>query len=421
MATQQLTVEAPAHVPPELVVPFDQLNGPEVLRFPPTAILDIAKDRPVFYSSFYGGYWMFSRYEDIRQIYQSPELFKQWSKGLPANPFTKLYKPLYLNPPEHMPWRKVLTPIFAPRQLARFEEFIRGIARQELARFGPRGNVEFVNEFADVLPGTMFCFMLGLPNEEYPRYSRMAHELIFGPAEALRIGGVEQARAIRAKANTEIDDFIAQLIPARRRNPGEDIISILLKGEIHGEPLPEEEIVNLTTLLFFAGTDSTRAAIAYAFIYLSQNPAQRDRLVREPDLIHNATHELIRFHGFHMSSRQATQDVEIGGVLVKEGDLVLMSTGAANRDESKFPSPNEVDLDRSNAHSNLTFGAGIHRCVGSHLATLQLRVALDEVHRAIPDYRLDAEAGPVRYVGGQGKTIPVNLPLVFTPAQLAGR
>ena len=218
MATQQLTVEAPAHVPPELVVPFDQLNGPEVLRFPPTAILDIAKDRPVFYSSFYGGYWMFSRYEDIRQIYQSPELFKQWSKGLPANPFTKLYKPLYLNPPEHMPWRKVLTPIFAPRQLARFEEFIRGIARQELARFGPRGNVEFVNEFADVLPGTMFCFMLGLPNEEYPRFSRMAHELIFGPAEALRTGGVEQARAIRAKANKEIDDFIAELIGQNATN-----------------------------------------------------------------------------------------------------------------------------------------------------------------------------------------------------------
>ena len=224
--------------------------------------------------------------------------------------------------------------------------------------------------------------------------------------------GVEAARAIRAKANKEIDDFIAQLIPARRRNPGEDIISILLKGEIHGEPLPEEEIVNLTTLLFFAGTDSTRAAIAYAFIYLSQNPAQRDRLVREPDLIHNATHELIRFHGFHMSSRQATQDVEIGGVLVKEGDLVLMSTGAANRDESKFPSPNEVDLDRSNAHSNLTFGAGIHRCVGSHLATSQVRIALQEVHKTIPDYELTE---PVTYLSGGPKTVPERVMIRFTP------
>jgi cytochrome P450 len=97
-----------------------------------------------------------------------------------------------------------------------------------------------------------------------------------------------------------------------------------------------------------------------------------------------------------------------------------MSTGAANRDEAKFPHADAVDLDRSNAHSNLTFGAGIHRCIGSHLATLQLRVALDEVHKAIPDYRLDTDAEPVRYVGGQGKTIPINLPLIFTPVSLPG-
>ncbi len=413
-----LTIEAPSHVPPELVVPFDQLNGPEVLNFPPTAILDIAAERPVFYSSFYGGFWVFSRYEDIRRIYQSPDLFKQWSKGVPANPFTKLYKPLYLDPPTHMPWRKVLTPIFSPRQLARFEDFIRGIARHQLALIGPKGSCEFVSEFADVLPGTMFCFMLGLPNEEYPRFSRMAHELIFGPAEALKSGGVEAAKAVRARANKEIDDFIAALIPDRRKNPGDDILSILLEGKIDGAPLPEEEIVNLATLLFFAGTDSTRAAITYAFIYLSQHPEQRDRIVVDPKLVPNAAQELIRFNGFHMSSRQATRDVEIGGVLIKEGDLVLMSTGAANRDPAKFPHPNEVDLERAQAHSNLTFGAGIHRCIGSHLATLQLRVALDEVHKAIPDYRLDLDAVPVRYVSGQGKAIPVNLPLVFTPVNL---
>ncbi|MDB5575584.1 MAG: cytochrome [Bradyrhizobium sp.] len=412
---EALTIDAPAHVPPELVVPFDQLNGPEVMQFPPTAILEIAAERPVFYSSFYGGFWVFSRYEDIRSIYQSPQLFKQWSQGVPANPFTKLYKPLYLNPPDHMPWRKVLTPIFAPRQLARLENFIRGIARRELARIGPKGQCEFVSEFADILPGTMFCHQLGLPNEEYPRFSRMAHELIFGPAEALKTGGVEAARAVRARANKEIDDLIAALIPDRRKNPGDDIISILLAGEVNGAPLPEEEIVNMTTLLFFAGTDSTRAAITYAFIYLAQNPAQRDRLVREPGLVTNAAQELIRFHGFHMSSRQATQDVEIGGVLIKEGDLVLMSTGAANRDPAKFPHPDQVDFDRAQAHSNLTFGAGIHRCIGSHLATLQLRVALDEVHRVIKDYRLDTEAEPVRYLGGQGKTIPANLNLVYTP------
>jgi len=151
MAT--LTIDAPEHVPPELVLPFDQLNGPEVMNFPPTAALSMAHEKPVFYSSYYGGFWVFTRYEDIRSIYQNPDVFIQWSQGFPANPFSKLYKPLYLNPPEHMPWRRVLTPIFSPRQMARYEDFVRELTRNQLAKIAPQGKCEFVSEFADVIPG----------------------------------------------------------------------------------------------------------------------------------------------------------------------------------------------------------------------------------------------------------------------------
>ena len=414
MAT--LTIDAPEHVPPELVVPFDQLNGPEVMNFPPTAALSMAHEKPVFYSSYYGGFWVFTRYEDIRSIYQNPDVFIQWSQGFPANPFSKLYKPLYLNPPEHMPWRRVLTPIFSPRQMARYEDFVRELTRNQLAKIAPQGKCEFVSEFADVIPGRMFCFQLGLPNEDYPRFSGLAHDLIFGPAQVLREGGTpDDARAFRQKVNAEIDGFIAQLIPERRKNPGEDIVSFLLEGEVGGQPLTDEDIITLTTLLFFAGTDSTRAAITYAFLFLAQNPEHRDQLVRGEVNVKKASEELIRFHGFHMSSRQAKTDFEIAGVKIKAGDRVVMSTGAANRDPAKFPNPEVVDFNRPDAHSHLTFGAGIHRCIGSHLATLQVRVALDEVHKVITDYRIDESGDPVTFVGGQGKTIPVNLPLAYTP------
>jgi len=414
MAT--LTIDAPEHVPPELVVPFDQLNGPEVMNFPPTAALSMAHEKPVFYSSYYGGFWVFTRYEDIRSIYQNPDVFIQWSQGFPANPFSKLYKPLYLNPPEHMPWRRVLTPIFSPRQMARYEDFVRELTRNQLAKIAPQGKCEFVSEFADVIPGRMFCFQLGLPNEDYPRFSGLAHDLIFGPAQVLREGGTpDDARAFRQKVNAEIDGFIAQLIPERRKNPGEDIVSFLLEGEVGGQPLTDEDIITMTTLLFFAGTDSTRAAITYAFLFLAQNPEHRDQLVRGEVNVKKASEELIRFHGFHMSSRQAKTDFEIAGVKIKAGDRVVMSTGAANRDPAKFPNPEVVDFNRPDAHSHLTFGAGIHRCIGSHLATLQVRVALDEVHKVITDYRIDESGDPVTFVGGQGKTIPVNLPLAYTP------
>jgi cytochrome P450 len=410
-------ISAPAHVPPELVIPFDQLHGPEVMRFPPAALDEIAVDHPVFFSSCYGGFWVFTRYEDVRTAFQSPEIFKQWNAGIPANPFTKIYKPLYLDPPEHMLWRRLLVPIFAPRQVARLEKIVRDTARRELSRIAPRGRCELIQEFAAVLPATMFCGQLGLPSEEYPRFGAMSKALIYGPAKALKEGGVEAARAVRARANKEIDEFIAALIPERRRNPGDDIISILLAGEVNGKPLPEEEIINITTLLFFAGTDSTRAAIAYAFIYLSQNPEQRARLVADPTLIEHAADELLRYNGFHMISRQAARDTQLGGVKIKEGDLVVLSVGTANRDASKFKDPLVVDFKRDHARLNMTFGAGVHRCIGMPLAQLQLQIALEEVHRAIPDYRLDPRGEPVRYVGGQGKAIPENLPLVFTPAQ----
>ena len=358
-------------------------------------------------------------YEDARAAYQNPELFCQWAQGVPKNPFTKLYKPLYLDPPEHILWRKVLTPIFSPRQLLRQEGFIRSVARRELKRLAPKGRCEFVFEFADILPSEMFCFLLDLPKDRYPEFARMAHDLVFGPAQALRAGGtVEDARSVRVKANAEIDDFIAELIPDRKRNPGEDVISILLEGEVGGKPLEDEDIVNMTTLLFFAGTDSTRAAITYAMKYLAENPAQRDRLVADPlGLSKAAANELLRFNGFHMSAREVTRDTEFAGVQMKKGDLVLLSTGGANRDPEKYPNPDEADFERAQAHSHLTFGAGEHRCIGSHSATLQLRIALEEIHRVIKDYRIDPDGEPVRFVGGQGKVIPENLNFIYTPTE----
>lgn len=411
---------APAHVPPDLVIPFDQLNGPETSAFPPTAVVEAAKGRPVFYSSFYGGFWVFTRYDQVREAFQSPGLFHQWAKGIPANPYTKLYKPLYLDPPEHMAYRKVLTPLFSPRQMARLEGLVRQTAREQLARIAPVGRCEFVKDFAGVLSSTMFCGQLGLPIGEYPRFGRMADDLIFGPANVLRKGGtVEDARAVRAKANREIDELVGALIPERRLHPGEDIVSLLLDGEVDGAPLPEEEIVNMTTLLFFAGTDSTRSAIAYAFIHLAQHPEHRDRLVADPTNSKAAAEELLRYNAFHNLAREVAHDAEFCGVQLKKGDVVVLSCSAANRDAAKFPDPETVDLDRANAHSHLTYGAGVHRCIGSHLATLQLRVALEEVHKVIKDYRLDASAEPVRYVGGQGKATPENLPLFYTPVVLA--
>lgn len=404
----------PDNVPQDLALPFDLYHDVGFETFPPTAAL--GPGRPIFYSTMYGGFWVITQYELARAIFQDFARFPQWSQGIPANPFTKVYKPLYLDAPEHIHWRRLLTPLFSPRQLQRHEDFIRGVAKRQIAKIAPAGKCELVSEFTDVLPGEMFCFMLGLPQEDYSRFARMAHTLIFGPAEALKNGGsVEAAREERAKANQEIDELIAALIPERRKNPGEDIVSVLLQGSVQGVPLSDEDIISMTTLLFFAGTDSTRAAMTYAFNALARDPQLQQKLVSDPDMLKPATNELLRAHGFHMISRVAAEDVEVAGLTIRKGDIVTLSTGAANRDPQKFPDPDRIDFARDNAHGHLTFGAGPHRCIGSHQAIMQMRIALEEWHKVIKSYEIDPDAEPISFAAGQGKAIVQSLSLRFDP------
>ena len=408
----------PSHVPPELVVPFDHAHGSEVMAFPPAALDGLREERAVFYSTFYGGFWTFTRYDDIRAAYQNHELFKQ-HQGLPKAPYARTLIPLTLDPPDHIAYRRLLAPVFAPRQMALLEPIIRQVARSQLGKYAPTGRIEFSSQFALAVSAAMFCGQLGLPIEEFSFFNDLSFELVYGAVRVWDEQGEEAGKAYRVRKSKEIADYLADLIPQRRAQPGEDIISILLASEVNGRPLTEEELLNMSVLLFFAGTDSTAASVAYAHAFLAQNPGHKQQLidrVDDDDFVWRASEELIRYHGFHFMTREVTRDAEFGGVQLKQGDVIALPTGSANRDESHFPGALKVDFERENAKTHLTFGAGVHRCVGSHLATLQLRIALQEVHRAIPDYRLES---PVEYVSGGQKVIPHRVPFVFTPRQLA--
>lgn len=412
--TNQTQFDIPDHVPPELVVPYDFAHGPEVMAFPPAALDGFRDKRAVFYSTFYGGFWVFTRYDDIRAAFQNHELFKQ-DQGIPRAPFNRLFIPLGLNPPEHMPYRKIMTALFSARHIAYLEPIIRGVARDQLAKLAPRGEMELASEFALTLPAASFCGQLGLPTDDFERFHRLSQDLIYRPNQIWKEKGEEAAKTARKKANDELEKVVADLIPLRQKDPGEDVISLLLTSDVNGRPVTVDEAHNMTTLLFFAGTDSTAAAISFAHAFLAKNPEHRRKVIarlHEPDFIWRVSEELIRFHGFHHMSREVTRDEVFAGVQLKKGDSIVLPTGSANRDETQFPKPFEVDFDRSNAKTHLTFGAGVHRCLGSHLATLQLRIALEEFHRVIPEYRL---SGPVEYMSGGPKTTPHRVPLVFAP------
>jgi cytochrome P450 len=406
--------DVPAHVPPELVVDYDPQAGPEVLAFPPSA-LNKYRDRPIFFTPFGGGFWVVTRFADIKDVMQGYETFPQWGTLTP-NWTGRKHIPLRLNPPEHHKYRKMLMTMFSPKRLAALEPIIRQTARERLAEVAPAGRCEFMADFALPLPAATYCELLGLPRDNFAAFNQISHDLVFGAEEVRRNKGRAEALVFREQVVQRIDDFIIEVIAERRAKPGEDIVSFLIDAQIDDRPLTDEEILSVASLLFFAGTDSTGSMIAYAFSFLATHPEHRQQILDDPTVIPKASEELVRFHGFHHNVRDVARDVVVAGAQLKVGDRILIHTGGANHDPEAFEDAETVDFDR-NATSNLTFGSGIHRCLGAPLARLQLRVALEEFNAAVPDYRIpDGEA--IEYVGGQSKVQPERLPLEFTPREI---
>lgn len=402
----------------EHILAYDHVNGPEVMTFPPSAMDGLREDHRVFYSNMYGGFWVFTRFEDIRAILQDPDTFGQHSGGLPANPYSKTLIPLMLDPPEHTAYRKLMTPIFSPRMIAKLEPIIRQVIRDQLAKIAPLGACDFVDDFCMVPPSAMYCGLLGVDPSNFAEFNQVSLDLIFGAANVFAIEGAEAAREFRAKTSNTIDNMLMPILEDRRARRGDDLLSILLDAEVYGRKLTDDEMLNIASLLFFAGTDSTAAIMSYSFKYLAEHPELRQQLVDKAALLPAATQELIRYNGFHQIRRVARKDTEVAGAKIREGDIVLLPMQGANHDPRKFPDPLTVDFARGNAGGAMTFSAGPHRCIGQHLATLQLRLALEEVTPVLKDYRLDPDQ-PHTYMTSQAKTVLRHLPMVYSPVRMA--
>ncbi len=404
-------------IAPEHVIAYDHIKGPEVTAFPPSALDGFREEYRVFYSNLYGGFWVFTRFEDIRAILQDPDSFGQHAGGLPHNPYPKIHIPLMLNPPEHGVYRKVMTPIFSPRMIAKLEPLIRDVMRAQVRKIAPLGRCDFVDDFCMISPSTMYCGLLGIDPSNFEEFNRLSLALIFGAADTFEREGEEAARKLRQDTSQQIDDILKDVLDDRRKNRGDDLLSILLDGEVYDRKLTDDEMLNIASLLFFAGTDSTAAIMSYAFLFLAQNPEYQKQLAGNPSIFPAATQELIRYNGFHQIRREARRDVEIAGVTIPKGDIILLPMGAANHDPAKFADPLTVSFERGNAGGAMTFSAGPHRCIGQHLATLQLRIALEEVTAVIPDYRLDPDQ-PYELMTSHAKAVLRHLPMVWTPVDV---
>lgn len=296
--------------------------------------------------------------------------------------------PIELDPPDQRKFRKILDPLFTPKHLEYLNEPLEKLINELIDGFIDEPEIDFAKQFSVPFPSQVFLTMFGLPLEERPRFLEMKDGII-RPFDVLGTSMHDpRAQEYKAKTVQSIYDYFNKVLDLREKEPRDDLLSGFINAEVDGDRLTREDILDICFLLLIAGLDTVSASLDCFFRYLAEHPDERAKLVADPDLSPQVVEELLRWESpVQLVTRVATQDADLMGCPVHAGDLVFPFLGAANIDSADFPNPNEVIWGRK-ANRHLAFGGGVHRCLGSNLARLELRVALRVWHRRIPHYRV---------------------------------
>ena len=344
-----------------------------------------------------------SRYEDVMWALRHPEVFSSKDVVNIGNDMPLI--PLSVDPPDHRKYRRLLDPEFSPTKMAALEEESRALVNRIIDEFVARGECEFHEDFATPLPSTIFLALVGLPQTDLPQFLKWRDDTIRPDATT-----PEEAQEIREAAGHAITAYFETALEEKRRNPDDRLLSRIVTGEVDGRPLTQAELLGTCHLLLLGGLDTVTATLDCMIAYLARHPERRRAVVADPELMNAAIEELLRHQTpVMMVPRILAQDVEMNGVALTAGDGATLLLGAANCDAAEFDSPDDVRLDReSNRH--LAFGGGPHRCLGSHLARMELRVAMEEFHKRIPEYQI-ADGAEIHFSPGIRQAD--SLPLVF--------
>jgi cytochrome P450 len=348
---------------------------------------------------------LISRYEDVNWALRHPEHFTSAGGSLELGEQPLI--PLEFDPPEHTKYRRLLSPEFVPREITKLEPEVRRIVRGLIDGVAPRGSCDFHEEIATPLPSQIFLALMGLPREDLSRFLRWRDDSIRPDVEP---GDFEGAQRIRAQTAREISEYFREMIARLRSEPSNTLLSRIVHSTIDGRELTEAELLGISHLLLLGGLDTVTATLDCMVAYLALHPEQRQRIVEDPSVIPAAVEELLRWLTPVMAiPRSIKEDFTMGDVELKAGDGVMLVLGAANDDESEFADPG-VDLGR-HPNRHVAFGGSNHSCLGAHLARLELRVTLEELHHRIPDYRV-AEGVEIHFSPGirQADTLPIEFP-----------
>ncbi len=371
--------------------------GPDRYSWPYPGYEKIRADGPVAWHRLYNS-WFVTGYDEAKTILSSPDarVSAQLDLQLSISPYNRLSGRskeilrlflLFVDPPAHTRLRGLVGRAFTPRQVARMEPAVTALVSELLDRVEGESEPDLCTALARPLPVQVISELIGVPRERWPWMQQMSDEVVklLNPFVAFDPADVDAAIA-------EFESYFIQLANERRVNPTEDLITALAQVEDEGDRLTETELVSMVAFILFAGHETTTGLIGNAVVALARFPDERRRLMTEPSLWDTAVEELIRWDtAVHTDPRCMMVDTQIGGVTIKAGDSVNVFLGAANRDPRVFADPNSLRLDRDEGPP-VSFGHGIHYCIGAALARMELRAAVRAVLNRFGEYTIDEDA-----------------------------
>jgi len=377
------TSNHPVHVPPDLAFDFDMYALPEAFADDTHRYWKEVQKAypPIFWTPRYGGHWVATRGEDIKHMLEKYEQFSNHESFIPKGVQPRIIPPT-LDPPEHTPVRAMLQPAFSPKALVEVQKHAREVAIQIIEELQPRGECEFVGDFASNMPIVAFLTMLGLPVED--RIMLRGWVKMMTPSNGPHV--VEGWR--------HITDYMKHWIEKRRANPTNDLISLVVHSKIGGRPITEEETISVCQVLLGGGLDTVVTMTSFVARHLAKHPEDRKTLREHPELALGAVEEFTRCFGTTNIGREVKSDLIYKGVSMRQGDMVAVCTPLYGLDDEIYAEATKVDIRRKQAARHMSFGSGVHNCPGAVLARREIGIFIEEWLPRIPDFRIKTGTTP---------------------------
>ena len=365
----------------------------------------LREEAPIYWHEesldFEPGFWALSKHEDIVRVSKDPMTFSSAVGGHlmtmgdpevvdPSAVAAIIGNMIGMDPPDHQIYRKMVAPSFTPKAIRTLEGDMRLKIRELLENVEDKGEFNFVTEISEQLPLWVLCEMMGIPESERPKIRDLVNNLTDASIQQ------DPNNAFQIWVNyMELFKMGRDMIEERRKNPTDDLMSVVANTKIEGGELPPELLDGFFLLMVIAGNETTRNTLTGGLMALTDNPEEREKLLKDPSLISNATDEMLRWvTSVIYFRRTATKDTNIRGQDIKAGDKVVMWYGSANRDEDIFKDGHLFRVERENAKKHLAFGAGEHLCLGNRLGHMQIRVLFEELLDRFPN--IHSISDPVR-------------------------